>query len=196
MGRCRRTGRCGSSTRRGSSSARGRSITAAGLLLSTADISDPDFLHGRYHFDIPGMPGRADRQLRDAGGDRRQRRRSSSGGSAVLAAETVKNRGVIEAELGTVVLGGSEDLRGGFRGRPAAELRDHGRGGAGGAGGEGAGGQRGDAGGGGRHGAADGAGGQGRSRQRHQHQRDRRGDQRCERRRQDRAVGGRAAGPR
>src|SRR3954471_9995610 len=77
---------------------KGAQVDVGGLVASTAGMSNSDFMAGRSVFDQPGKPGASivnEGQIRAA-----------RGGYAVLAGEKVDNRGVIEAELGTVVLGG------------------------------------------------------------------------------------------
>ena len=77
-------------------------VSAAGLLLSTMGIRDQDFLAGNYNFGTPGNPGAS---IVNEG-----RIVATSGGSVVLAAPTVRNDGLIEAELGTVVLAGAKTV--------------------------------------------------------------------------------------
>jgi filamentous hemagglutinin family protein len=78
---------------------RGANISAAGVLLSTADIHNADFLAGNYSFDIPGN--------RDAGIVNRGTIAATGGGSVVLAAAQATNNGLIAASLGTVVVAGA-----------------------------------------------------------------------------------------
>jgi filamentous hemagglutinin family protein len=77
----------------------GAEITTASLLLSTADISNRNFLAGNYKFDIPGNPGAG---VSNAGNIH------VTGGAAILAGQQVANNGVIAAQLGTVVLAGAK----------------------------------------------------------------------------------------
>jgi filamentous hemagglutinin family protein len=76
----------------------GAQVNVGGLVASTAGMSNADFMAGRTIFDIPGNPGAA---IVNEGTIR-----AAQGGYAVLAGERVDNRGVIEAELGSVVLAG------------------------------------------------------------------------------------------
>ncbi|MGH7088096.1 MAG: filamentous hemagglutinin N-terminal domain-containing protein, partial [Stellaceae bacterium] len=85
--------------RAGITTSAGAHISVAGLILSTADMSDDNFKNGNYLFDRPGDPGAA---ISNAG------HIDATGGSAILAGEHVGNSGVIEARLGSVVLGGAK----------------------------------------------------------------------------------------
>jgi filamentous hemagglutinin family protein len=76
----------------------GVQVNVGGIVASTAGMSNADFMSGRTVFDIPGNPGAA---IVNEGTIR-----AAQGGYAVLAGERVDNRGVIEAELGSVVLAG------------------------------------------------------------------------------------------
>lgn len=78
----------------------GAQVDAAGLVVTTADIADENFLAGRMMFDRPGEPGaRVENNghitVREAG-------------LAALVAPRVVNNGVIEARLGRVALAGAE----------------------------------------------------------------------------------------
>ena len=77
----------------------GATISAAGVLLSTADIHDADFLAGNYSFSVPGNAG--------AGIVNKGAITADAGGSVVLAGAHVTNEGLIAASLGTVVVAGA-----------------------------------------------------------------------------------------
>lgn len=75
---------------------KGAQVDVGGLLASTLDIADDDFMSGRYVFTrTPGSSG----SLSNAG-----RISAAPGGYVVLAGERVSNSGLIEAQLGTVAL--------------------------------------------------------------------------------------------
>ena len=86
----------------------GAHINVAGLLLSTADLSNGNFLSGNYNFNIPGNPGAA---VVNHG-----QIVAASGGSVVLGAPQVTNDGLVEAELGTVVVAGAKTFAVDFAG--------------------------------------------------------------------------------
>jgi filamentous hemagglutinin family protein len=69
-----------------------------GLIATTSDIADSDFLGGKYAFSTPST--NPDASVVNAGSIT-----IKNGGSAVLSAARVANSGVIEANLGYVVLG-------------------------------------------------------------------------------------------
>src|SRR5262245_51199009 len=71
-------------------------IYTAGFLASTIDISNANFMAGRYNFDIAGRP---DASIVNMG-----RITATSGGFAALVAPGVRNSGTITATLGTVAL--------------------------------------------------------------------------------------------
>ncbi len=71
-------------------------IDVNGLIATTADIRNEDFLAGNYRFDIPGLPG--------AGVVNRGRITASEGGLVALVAPWVENAGAIHARLGRVNL--------------------------------------------------------------------------------------------
>ncbi|MGH6990169.1 MAG: filamentous hemagglutinin N-terminal domain-containing protein, partial [Stellaceae bacterium] len=77
---------------------RGATVNVAGLLATTADIANNDFLAGNYNFGTPSSNPNA--AIVNNGTII-----AAAGGSAVLAAPSVDNEGVIEARLGTVALG-------------------------------------------------------------------------------------------
>jgi len=71
-------------------------IDVAGLVASTHNIRNEDFMAGRYVFDIPGKPGAAvinEGQIRIA-----------DTGVAAFIAPSVANRGIIAAKLGKIAL--------------------------------------------------------------------------------------------
>lgn len=105
------TGREGPSQIHGSLSANGRvfiinpdgilfgagaRVNVGGLVASTHDISNQDFMAGRYRFSIPGNPS--------ASVVNEGTITATSGGFAALVAPGVRNSGVISARLGTVAL--------------------------------------------------------------------------------------------
>jgi len=78
----------------------GARIEAAGLIASTADISNQNFLAGRMTFDQPGRP---DARIENNGSITVR-----EAGLAALVAPQVVNRGTISARLGRVALAGAE----------------------------------------------------------------------------------------
>src|SRR5438445_4968641 len=74
-------------------------VNTAGFLASTHDITNADFMAGRYNFNIPGRP--------DASIVNQGRITATSGGFAALVAPGVRNSGTITATLGTVALASS-----------------------------------------------------------------------------------------
>ncbi|MFX3679932.1 MAG: filamentous hemagglutinin N-terminal domain-containing protein [Hyphomicrobiales bacterium] len=71
-------------------------IDVGGLVATTADIGNDDFMAGRYHFNQPGNPGASivnEGQIT-----------AREGGIAALVAPGVRNSGVIAARLGQVAL--------------------------------------------------------------------------------------------
>lgn len=76
----------------------GASLNVAGLIASTLNIRDDDFLAGRYSFTRdPNSPANA--SVINEG-----LIRAREGGYVVLAGDYVANRGIVEARLGTVAL--------------------------------------------------------------------------------------------
>jgi filamentous hemagglutinin family protein len=71
-------------------------INVGGLLTTTANIANPDFMAGRLRFDQPGQPGAA---VRNEG-----RITAAEGGLVALVAPSVRNDGVIAVRLGRVAL--------------------------------------------------------------------------------------------
>ena len=72
------------------------SINTAGFLATTSNITNSDFMAGRYNFNIPGLPNAS---IVNQGSIT-----ASSGGFAALVAPGVRNSGTITATLGTVAL--------------------------------------------------------------------------------------------
>ena len=80
---------------------RNAQVNVGGLLASTTDIGDANFMAGSYLFNAAsGVAG--------AGIDSLGTLQAGPGGSIVLAGSRVTNDGVIEARLGSVVLGGAK----------------------------------------------------------------------------------------
>ena len=77
----------------------GSHIDVGGLLATTSDIKDADFLSGNYAFGDASQNG----QVVNQGSIK-----AATGGSVVLSATHVVNQGVIAAKLGRVVLGGAK----------------------------------------------------------------------------------------
>ena len=78
----------------------GAQVNVGGLLATTADITDGDFVAGDYDFTAgPAKPGAA---IANRGAIR-----AANGGSVVLSGAHVTNAGLIQADAGTVVLGGA-----------------------------------------------------------------------------------------
>jgi filamentous hemagglutinin family protein len=75
----------------------GAKINVAGLLATTSDIADGDFLAGSYNF-----TGTTSATVENGGTIH-----AAHGGSVVLSASSVSNTGMIEAAAGNVVLGGA-----------------------------------------------------------------------------------------
>ena len=74
----------------------GAKVDTAGLLATTHDIANADFMAGRYNFLIPGNPNASIVNLGTL--------TAQSGGFAALVAPGVRNSGTITATLGTVAL--------------------------------------------------------------------------------------------
>ena len=77
----------------------GSRIDVGGLIATTSDIADKDFLSGRYDFTKSSANP-------DAAVINRGSIAAATGGSAILSGAHVANEGVIQAKLGRVVLGG------------------------------------------------------------------------------------------
>src|SRR5262249_2557081 len=87
----------------------GASVDVAGLMATTADIKNADFLSGNYQFNIPSPNSNA--SVVNQGTIM-----VSSGGAVVLAGARGDNQGLIQAQLGTVALGGGPPFAVGFPG--------------------------------------------------------------------------------
>jgi filamentous hemagglutinin family protein len=74
----------------------GATVNAAGFLATTNDITNANFMAGKYNFSISGLP--------DASIVNQGTITASSGGFAALVAPGVRNSGTISATLGTVAL--------------------------------------------------------------------------------------------
>ena len=79
----------------------GASVNVAGLLATTSDIANQDFLSGTYNFSQASLNPLA--SVINQGNIT-----ALSGGSVILAGNQVANQGVIQAQLGTVVLAGAK----------------------------------------------------------------------------------------
>jgi filamentous hemagglutinin family protein len=79
----------------------GAQVNVGGLLATTSDIANQDFLSGTYKFALPSVDSNA--SIVNQG-----HITALNGGSVVLAGNAVANQGVIEAQLGSVVLGGAK----------------------------------------------------------------------------------------
>ncbi|MBS0277688.1 MAG: filamentous hemagglutinin N-terminal domain-containing protein [Proteobacteria bacterium] len=79
---------------------KGSQVNVGSLLATTSDISDDDFKNGNYTFK-PSANGNASVVNKGT-------ITVGQGGSVVLSAPQVSNEGVIQANLGTVVLGGAK----------------------------------------------------------------------------------------
>ncbi len=87
----------------------GAQVNVGGLLATTADIQNSDFLAGNYKFGIPSSNPNA--AIINQG-----RIQTASGGSVVFAGAHVSNEGLIQADLGTVALGGGKTFAIDFQG--------------------------------------------------------------------------------
>ena len=83
----------------------GASINVGGLLATTSDITNQDFLAGRYNFSGGGGAIANNGSIK-----------ASGGGSVVLSAPSVTNRGLIRARAGHVVLAGTDTFTVDFNG--------------------------------------------------------------------------------
>jgi filamentous hemagglutinin family protein len=79
---------------------KGSEVDVGALLATTSDISDDDFRAGHYDFSKPSANSNA--SVVNQGTIR-----TASGGSIILSAPEVSNQGLIEANLGTITLGGA-----------------------------------------------------------------------------------------
>ena len=85
----------------------GATVHVGGLLATTVDIADNDFVSGNYAFGAAGSNG---------GITNNGVIRAARGGSVVLSAPQVTNRGLIQANAGHVVLGGADAFTVDFNG--------------------------------------------------------------------------------
>lgn len=88
---------------------KGARIDVGGLIATTANISDKDFLAGKYKFDKPSS--KANAMIVNEGTIS-----IKDSGLAVLVAPAVRNSGVIEAKLGRVALAGAKTVTVDFQG--------------------------------------------------------------------------------
>src|SRR5579885_1733514 len=88
---------------------RGANVDVAGLIATTSDIQNGDFLSGNYQFGIGSSNPNA--SIVNQGTIR-----TAQGGSAVLAGAQVTNQGLIQAQLGSVVLAGAKTFAVDFQG--------------------------------------------------------------------------------
>ncbi len=79
---------------------KGSQIDVGALVATTSDITDQDFRNGHYRFSVASKNPNA--SVVNQGTIR-----AADGGSVVLSAARVSNEGVIQANLGSVVLGGA-----------------------------------------------------------------------------------------
>ncbi|HIJ61288.1 MAG TPA: filamentous hemagglutinin N-terminal domain-containing protein [Rhodospirillaceae bacterium] len=87
----------------------GSQVNVAGLIATTADIADQDFLAGNYSFGKPSPN-------RDAAIANWGRIQAAEGSYAVLAGGQVNNAGTVTATLGSVVVGGTKTFAVDFHG--------------------------------------------------------------------------------
>ncbi|MFY1971011.1 filamentous hemagglutinin N-terminal domain-containing protein [Achromobacter dolens] len=88
---------------------KGARVDVGGLVATTANISDKDFLAGKYKFDQPSS--KANAMIVNEGTIS-----IKDSGLAVLVAPAVRNSGVIEAKLGRVALAGAKTVTVDFHG--------------------------------------------------------------------------------
>jgi filamentous hemagglutinin family protein len=88
---------------------KGSQINVGSLIATTADIANNDFLSGDYNFG--GASANHNASVVNKGTIR-----AASGGSIVLAGPVVSNQGLIQADLGSVVLGGGNTFTVDFQG--------------------------------------------------------------------------------
>ncbi len=85
----------------------GAMINVGGLLATTSDITDQDFIAGRYNFSSTNGKG----SVSNSGTIK-----TSNGGSVVLSSPNTVNKGLIQARAGHVVLGGTDTFTVDFNG--------------------------------------------------------------------------------
>jgi len=88
-------------------------VNVGGLVASTQNISDKDFLDGTYHF-----AGDSSAAVSNAG-----QITASEGGSVALLGAQVSNSGVIQAQMGSVALGAGKDFNVNFDGNGLLNLQ-------------------------------------------------------------------------
>lgn len=88
-------------------------VNVGGLVASTQNINDKDFLDGNYRF-----AGNSMATVNNAGAII-----ASDGGSVALLGAQVSNTGVIQAQMGTVALGAGEDFSVNFDGNGLLNLK-------------------------------------------------------------------------
>lgn len=88
----------------------GANVNVGGLVASTLDIADKDFLQGNYRFSGQGS-GTQGAALRNAG-----RITAAEGGAVALLGGSVSNQGTIAARRGTVALAASNQVKLDFAG--------------------------------------------------------------------------------
>ncbi|MGV6958054.1 two-partner secretion domain-containing protein [Pseudomonas chlororaphis] len=91
-------------------------VNVGGLVASTQNISDKDFLDGTYHF-----VGDSSAAVSNAG-----QITASEGGSVALLGAQVSNSGVIQAQMGSVALGAGKDFSVNFDGNGLLNLQVNG----------------------------------------------------------------------
>lgn len=91
----------------------GAQVNVGGLVASTKNVSDADFLAGRYRF-----AGASDQAVANAGAIT-----AAEGGSVALLGARVSNTGVIRAEMGRVALGAGDAFDVSFDGKGLLNLR-------------------------------------------------------------------------
>ncbi|HXB51251.1 MAG TPA: filamentous hemagglutinin N-terminal domain-containing protein, partial [Rhizomicrobium sp.] len=85
----------------------GATINVGGLLATTSDITDQDFIAGRYNFSSTNGKGSVSNSGTITTGN---------GGSVVLSSPNTVNKGLIQARAGHVVLGGTDTFTVDFNG--------------------------------------------------------------------------------
>ncbi|OLF55856.1 GLUG motif-containing protein [Pseudomonas chlororaphis] len=88
-------------------------VNVGGLVVSTQNLADKDFLDGNLHF-----TGNSSASISNAG-----TLAASDGGSVALLGAQVSNNGVIQANLGNVVLGAGKDMTLNFDGNGLLNLQ-------------------------------------------------------------------------
>ncbi|KWZ36452.1 GLUG motif-containing protein [Burkholderia anthina] len=94
----------------------GAQVNVGGLVASTRDISDKDFLNGNFRF-----TGKSAGQVVNQGAIT-----AADGGGVALLGAQVTNNGVIRAQMGTVALGAGNDVKVNFDGSKLLSLEVNG----------------------------------------------------------------------